>query len=426
MGLTLGVPPEALLDRHCAVVGSTGGGKSWTTSRLVEEIGNAGGKVLLLDPTGEYRPPPALTTSVRLGEADAGTSVEATNVTLPHWMLANDDLFALFTPAGQMQGPLLREAIRSLRLVEAMGDSIPNGLTVDEGTLVKQDKRRRPWVDAVREHQAVVEASRGSYFDVTKLTAQLKHECVWQTGRDDAHSWGGRDDKALSYVVPLVLRIESFLEDSRFACVFRASQDLATLVDSLERFMSDPGQRVLHVDLSTVPIERHFRQIVVNALSRLLLDRSRRGVSKSAPLVLVVDEAHHFLGRVAHLEEFGLALDGIELIAKEGRKYGLHLILATQRPRDLTRAVLSQIGSVFVHRLTETEDLEILSHTAGRRDTGSTAYVPTLAPGECLLFGASIPFPMIIKVMAPAFPPVSSGSRFAELWTDRGDGQRPT
>lgn len=408
--------PEALFDRHCAVVGTTGGGKSWTTSRLIEEVASSGGKVLLLDPTGEYRPPEGGTRTLRLGTDDSSTELAAEHVFLPYWDLTMEDLFALFTPAGQVQGPLLREAVASLRLVAQIEGDVPDGIVIDAGTLVKQEQLKRPVVEAVRAHRANVEAVRGSFFDAEKLVEQLKCECVWQTSKERKGAWGRSDEKNLGYVLPLVLRIETLLRDSRFGCVFRATKGDTALTAALDSFMENPDERILHVDLSTLPIERNFRQVVVNGLARLLLERGRGAAYSDRSLLVFVDEAHHFLGRIPHLDEFGLALDGIEMIAKEGRKYGLHLVLATQRPRDLTRGVLSQIGTVFVHRLTEAEDLEVLANTAGRRDVGSAAYVPTLMPGECLLFGASVPFPIIVKIDRPASPPVSTGSEFSGQW----------
>lgn len=415
-GAAVRFSPEALFDRHCAVVGSTGGGKSWTTSRILEEVADAGGKALLVDPTGEYRPPSGVTRTVRLGTADSSTALVGKQVVLPYWTLSSEDLFALFTPAGQVQGPLLREALSSLRLVAVL-DPVPDDVVVDNGTLVKEEQKKRPVTEAIRANKAYVEAARGSYFEIEHLVTQLKRECVWQTSRRDPHSWGGPDDKNLGYVLPLALRIESFLSDSRFGCVFRATIDDVALTAAIDDFLADGDARILHVDVSTLPVERNFRQIVVNGLARLLLEQARDGCFQEEPLLVFVDEAHHFLGRIPHLDDFGLALDGIELIAKEGRKYGLHLVLATQRPRDLTRPVLSQIGTAFVHRMTEAEDLEVLANTAGRRDLGSAAYVPTLLPGECLLFGAAVPFPLVVKIDAPTSPPISSGSAFSSRWT---------
>lgn len=418
-GVEVRLSPEAVFDRHCAVIGSTGGGKSWTTARLVEEIGRQRGKVLLLDPTGEYRPPTAITRTIRLGVTDASSSVEADDVRFPYWTMTTDDLFALFTPAGQMHGPLLREALVSLKLLAALGADLPDGITVaEDGTLMKAKQKKRPFVEAIRSQRATVERDRGAYFDITLLVSQLRNECVWPTDFEDATIWGGRDDRSVGMLVSLVLRVESFLADGRFGCVFRCQQSDYSLATAIDEFMADGSLHVLHLDVSTLPTERHFKQIVVNALARILLERARGGGFKKRPLILAVDEAHQFLGRVAHLDDFGSGLDAIEVIAKEGRKYGLHLVVATQRPRDLTRGVLSQVGCSLVHRLTESEDLEMLRHTTGRRDSGALDYVPTLEPGHCLVYGSALAFPIIVAVHRPSPEPDSSGTDFLAAWRD--------
>lgn len=418
-GVEVRLSPEAVFDRHCAVIGSTGGGKSWTTARLVEEIGRQGGKVLLLDPTGEYRPPTSMTKTLRLGVADASSSAEASDVHFPYWTMTTDDLFALFTPAGQMHGPLLREALLSLKLLAALAADVPDGISVGEdGTLVKAKQKKRPFVEAIRAHRATVEQGRGAYFDITLLVSQLRNECVWPTDFEDATIWGGRDDRSVGMLVSLVLRVESFLADGRFGCVFRCQQTDYNLATAIDDFMADGSLHVLHLDVSTLPTERHFKQIVVNALARILLERARAGGFKQKPLIVAVDEAHQFLGRVAHLDDFGFGLDAIEVIAKEGRKYGLHLIVATQRPRDLTRGVLSQVGCSLVHRLTESEDLEMLRHTTGRRDSGALDYVSTLEPGHCLVYGSALAFPIIVAVHRPTPEPDSSGTDFLAAWRD--------
>jgi hypothetical protein len=441
------VSARTLFDRHCAVVGSTGGGKSWTTARLVEQVAEAGGKILLIDPTGEYRPPESTATSIRLGVRDSSVRSGVTEVRFPYWEMTNEDLFALFTPAGQTQAPLLREAMTSLRLVAALRDDLlaavdafgvsPSPDSVDvaasddaeateveilglklttEGVLVKEGRKKRPFVVLIREYRAQIEQPRGSFFEARVLVRQLRNECVWPSGYNDSSVWGNSDDKQVGYVVPLVLRIESLLADARFGCVFDPPLSAPGLAETLTSFLAADSKQVLHLDVSTLPIERHFRQIVVNAIARLLLEKARSGAFKEAPLIVAIDEAHHFLGRVGQIEEFGVSLDGLELIAKEGRKYGLHLLLATQRPRDMTRPVLSQIGCLFVHRLTESEDMEVLSHTAGRRDAASAAYVPGLSPGQALVFGASLPFPVVVQVHPPTSKPESGGSDFDAAW----------
>src|SRR6202162_1703575 len=116
-GVRLRLQPEKIFGRHCGIFGATGGGKSWTLASLLEQIKNAGGKAVLFDPTGEFAGLPAISQSYAFDAGEAG----AAQVHFPHRKTTEDDLFALFRPSGQSQGPKLREAIRSLKLVTAVG-----------------------------------------------------------------------------------------------------------------------------------------------------------------------------------------------------------------------------------------------------------------------------------------------------------------
>ena len=113
------------------------------------------------------------------------------------------------------------------------------------------------------------------------------------------------------------------------------------------------------------------------------------------------------------------AFDAFELIAREGRKYGLILCLATQRPRDLTEGVLSQMGAMIVHRLTNAHDRDVVERASGDLDRRVAAFLPTLAPGEAVLVGADIPIPLTIHVQTPKWRPRSTGPQFS---TCTGDG----
>ena len=96
------------------------------------------------------------------------------------------------------------------------------------------------------------------------------------------------------------------------------------------------------------------------------------------PTVVFVDEAHNFLGRQIGAEDYAAKLDAFELMAKEGRKYGLNICLASQRPRDITEGVLSQMGTLIVHRLTNDRDREVVERACGEIDRAASAFLPNL------------------------------------------------
>jgi DNA helicase HerA-like ATPase len=116
-------------------------------------------------------------------------------------------------------------------------------------------------------------------------------------------------------------------------------------------------------------------------------------------------------------------LDAFGIIAKEGRKYGLTCVLATQRPRDVPADVLSQLGTLIVHRLTNDQDRETVERACGDLDRGAAQFVPMLAPGEAVVIGPELPAPVPIFVRRPTSPPDSKGPPYQASWVRRRDAR---
>ena len=140
---------------------------------------------------------------------------------------------------------------------------------------------------------------------------------------------------------------------------------------------------------------------------------ARGGAFLGNPLVVAVDEAHQFFGKTVGDEFAQTQLDAFDLIAKEGRKYGLTICLATQRPGDIPAGVLSQAGMLLVHRLADRRDRERVEEACSELDSTATRLLPSLIPGEALLVGADFPVPLPVRVTPPASPPASRGPQFS-------------
>ena len=168
------VTPERVFGRHCAVLGTTGGGKSYTLARLMTECANHNSRIILLDATGEYHTLGDLAEHYYLG-SPANKPEIGTEVVLPYEELSELDLYALFQPSGKTQAPKLRDAIRSLKLARADPKLAPTGV------IVKIEKPRKPFMEGMLKHADAVNHPRAR-FDINKLPEQIPHECVWPTG----------------------------------------------------------------------------------------------------------------------------------------------------------------------------------------------------------------------------------------------------
>jgi len=411
------VKPEKLFGRHCAILGSTGGGKSWTTAHIIEECLKFRSKVILLDATGEYRN----FSGQYVNNCHLGSPVEiatsSTRCSLPPTSFTESDFIALFEPSGKVQGPKLRSAIESLRLANIYENHksdeffIKNQITVENGVVIKAYKEKLPLQRSLFQFSTTIQ-DPSAPFNVKLLPHQIVAECV----QDFAETkWGGKNDQEISWCSALLARINSVFKSPVLSCVF-SDYDNPSLTDTINGFLSDK-KRLLRICMSGIGYEYKSREIIANAIGRYLLSKARNRDFYNAPMILIIDEAHNFLGQhIGSSEDYIAKLDAFEIIAKEGRKYGLSICLATQRPRDITEAVLSQIGTLIVHRLTNDKDREVVERACGEIDKAASAFLPNLRPGQAAIIGTDFPIPLTIQVEKPIKRPISDGPDYQKHW----------
>lgn len=408
-GFPISVTPEKIFGRHCAILGSTGGGKSWTTSKLIEECRRFACKIVLIDATGEYRSLEGPDTAhCHLGNP-MFRSQHSIEVGLPPTSFTESDFIALFQPSGKTQGPKLRDAIKSLRLAALAPDLFHQGIVrkVDQSRALFQEAMNRP------NHANLVD-SPSQPFNPKLLVRQLIQECCYPTAFNDPERFGSASNE-ISHCSSLMTRILGVMGSSSLNSVFNPPQQAGNLVGQLDAFVAGE-QRLFRVCLSAVGYEFSAREVIANVIGRLLLQRAREEVFRDRPLIVVLDEAHNFLGKAIGGEDDLQNLDAFELIAKEGRKYGLNICLSTQRPRDITEGVLSQMGTLLVHRLTNDRDREVVERACGEIDRSAAAFLPNLKQGEVAMVGVDFPIPVTIQIGRPTQPPISDGPSFQAQW----------
>ena len=415
--------PEKLFGRHCAILGTTGGGKSWTTARIIEECIQHESKLILLDASGEYRgfDGPSVKHCHLANPFDlAGNS---TACSLPPSCFQETDFLAMFDPAGKVQGPKLRQAMRSLRLAKLVPKLATNGI-------IEKVNQSKIEIEKAANDKAVsrkLDDPRQA-FDVSLLPKQIEQECVFPDafkdrskakyqGEKDTTKWGLANGE-FSFCLSLVSRINALVTSPAFSCIFDCEDP--NLVEKMDSFL-DSGHSLLRIDLSGVAYEFNAREVIANAIGRHLLNSARSGTFREKPIVLMVDEAHNFLGRVVGTEGSFAKLDAFEIIAKEGRKYGLNICLATQRPRDITEGVLSQMGTLIVHRLMNDRDRDVVERASGEIDKSASSFLPNLKPGEAAIIGVDFPIPMTIRIRKPDKRPKSDGPNFQVSWKTTDD-----
>lgn len=418
---------QSIFGRHCAVVGTTGGGKSFTVSKLIESLVSTGNKAILIDATGEYE------------NFDSLSESSNCNIGIEHYFhysnLSVADLFVIFRPSGQVQQPILLEAINSLKLVAILQrdsakytvsevDSITSYsfkgkestmLTIDieDGCLLKAGRKTQAYNRLCAKYTDELNDFNNTNFDIQKLTKQINNECYQIFGDEWSRTIDNRNQGNAS---SLILRIHQALSDPDFKRVFGfdniPKKDVIAEINDFAK--STSTIKLIRIAFDNVPYSFQIREIVANSIGNALLKLARLGQFDSkkdennVPIVILMDEAHQFLNKSVRDEFFeNSRLDSFDSIAKECRKHGLFLCIATQMPRDIPAGTLSQMGTFIVHRLINHNDKEAVANSCSSANRNTLDFLPILGEGEAILTGVDFPMPIIMKFDKPMIEPNS-------------------
>jgi hypothetical protein len=420
------VPAEidvnALVTRHAAVVGTTGSGKSTTVAKLLDVLSSPvvypSSRVLVFDLHGEY----ARAAGHRARVLQVGTDENGTDaLVMPYWALSFEELLAL--TVGSL-GDAERAAVlhevsqrkrQSLELQPRDGVT-PDTLTVDSPVPFSIHDL---WFELYREVNATHTAS-GAQSRQTEALAVDDDGKPLQEGDPLAvippqyrpHTQAAGDEKIYLSASRLNLgrqldALGGRLRDPRFDFLFKPgpwTPDLDGRVDCdldalLERWLG--GQEpVAIVDLSGVPPE--VLHDVIGIMLRIVFDalfwgRNLGEGGRERPLLVVLEEAHSYLARGT--ESF--ASTSVRRIVKEGRKYGVGAIIVSQRPSEVDHTVLSQCGTTFALRLTNSQDRGQVVSAVTDNLEGLVAMLPILRTGEAIVIGEAVNLPMRVLVEPP-------------------------
>lgn len=298
-------------------------------------------------------------------------------------------------------------------------------------------------------------ADTPSFFD--KLKFRSRH--IEQILRRDESGARARD-----YSGTMLLRIDRLLSDRRFDFLFGpvgerlpdAEHVLAAFLRDVLGIGSSPNgdsmfsdeaevsreelpfydrQRVgagavdvVILDLSLLAAE--VLENVTALIGRLILEFLQRlgelggeQARGSLPVVLVLEEAQNYIQQPRFAEDESIARVVFERIAREGRKFGLSLVVASQRPSELSKTVLSQCSSFIVHRLQNPEDLRYFKEIVPGIYGPMLEQIPALAPQTALVLGECVPAPALVKIREAQPVPRSRNPRFYDYWTREQESQ---
>jgi len=232
-----------------------------------------------------------------------------------------------------------------------------------------------------------------------------------------------------NFVATLTLRIRSMLAHRRLAPVI-APDNPPTFDKWLEGLLGSGNAangQVAVVDLSLVPSD--ITHIVIAVLARLVFEASQRYVNqhpdgKSLPTVLVLEEAHTFVRRGADddstiVSPARLCREAFERISREGRKFGLGLVLSSQRPSELSPTVLAQCNTFILHRIVNDADQNLVARLVPDNVGGLLRELPSLPSRQAILLGWATPIPVLVEMdeLVDLHRPRSADPDFWDVWT---------
>lgn len=427
-GLPARLQLSTMVSRHCSIVGSTGAGKSNLVAIILEELTAerfGSSRTLVIDAHGEYAS--AVGGAGRVIHTGASIPAGAEALRVPFWALPFEELLSL--TMGGMQdhaAEALRDKVAAMKKKAASHLAHPPPAeTITADSPIPFSIETFWW--ELEDQQRVTFEKPNPQDDSTRCApldpgdpASLRPPEYPPAALGSAAPYLSKSRLPISKQVDL---LHSRLTDSRFDFMFdRGSQlhpDLEGKVqadlDSLLAGWIGGDRQVTVLDVSGLPPE--VVGTVVGTMLRLIYDALFWAMNlpiggREQPLLIVLEEAHRFLPAGGE----GAAHRVVSRIAKEGRKYGVGLMVVSQRPSDVDSAVLSQCGTMIALRVTNGTDRGAVAGMVPDDLGGLVSLLPSLRTGEALVLGDALQVPSRIRVRKAKQKPIGDDPLLPQAW----------
>jgi hypothetical protein len=402
---------DRFFQRHAAILGSTGSGKSYAVSLILERASARDHcNIVVLDMHGEYASladpslvlkssyPPIAKSFKIAGPGDLDSPSD--NILfLPYWLLNREEMLSMILDRSDQNAP--NQASRFTLHVREL----------KEATLTAEKKS---------DVQATFTVDSPIPYKLSDLIDRLETDNTTKGVGKTGPVKGEWEDRLTRFIS----RLTAKSEDRRYGFMFKPPPDalkydwLAAQV--IKMLTADKGEcGIKIVDFSEVPSD--VLPVVTGVFARLLYEiQFWMQPEKRTPFVFVCDEAHLYLPVKNDADTVARqALYSFERIAKEGRKYGVSLLVVSQRPSDVSRTILSQCNNFIVLRLTNDEDQNVVRRLMPDSLGGVLDGLPLLDTGEAVLLGDAILLPARIKLNLPKVAPLSATRDFWQEWGEK-------
>lgn len=425
---------DKFFNKHIAIVGSTGSGKSHTVAKLIqsateEKTGEYSGlnnsHIIIFDIHSEYK-----------SAFPNANFIDINNLILPYWLLNGDELEELFLESGDFnnynQASLLQKVI-----TENKKKYNPEQTNISFDTPVKFVLNEvvtclfnlsRETKNSKNANEITIKDARRCFDDeVDKICQYFTEIYTFEEPKSQNVSKGTYADGSID---KFISRIKSKINDKRLSFLLGEITEKVTFEQTLRHLIAykeTEKSNITIIDLSGIPFD--VLSITVSLISRIIFEygyfykRLRcskdcdEKINNDIPILLVYEEAHKYVPN-SDLAKYRSSKHSIERIAKEGRKYGVSLLLASQRPSEISETIFSQCNNFLAMRLTNPNDQNYVKRLLPDTLGNLIDKMPTLKAGECLLIGESVILPSIVQIDRCSPEPSSNDIPYWELWKE--------
>jgi len=435
--IVINLPWQKIFNSHIGIFGNTGSGKSNTLTRLYSELfsrykSNMTNKsmFLLVDFNGEYTGSQLISDEGEKKSYRLSTkNMQGDKFPLPSSELWNTEILALlFQATANTQTPFLNRVITKREKYENKPDSLLDYVISTFYSCFVNSAQNKEFLI----HLKVI-ASHLNYPALSEKLDKIfwysKDEKFACKPRQGSHwEWfdssqgftdnlrpilDGVDVSQIDEFDELVVRINvQLLRDLMHGYVqFEHIQPLLKRVEASIRDLkkifeikeaADADFKLLNI-VSLKGCNQAAKKIVPLLLAKMFYQKHRDSINNPPDKTLhfIIDEAHNILSQQSSREHEiwkDYRLEMFEEIVKEGRKFGMYLTLASQRPADISPTIMSQVHNFFIHRLVNDKDLFLIDSTISTLDKMSKSLIPNLSKGSCVITGTAFDLPLVIQV----------------------------
>ena len=486
-GYEIKIDPDALFSKHLAILGNTGSGKSCTIASLIQailfykdkEVKNA--HFIILDTNGEYKRAFEGKNGEKIGNY---LYIGSDNLKIPYWFMNSEDFITLFKASEKSQAPILNDTLLYARNKQRRSIGSPledfiskiedakryynnllkkypnkdldetfNYITKEKELLLKvKEYIINPGDISTIDIDLPIDADAPHYFDFKKLIPEYL---------EDAMKIGVKtDSRVKEYCDLMILRMRRYFKDPRFKFLFEefpghpnslstflrfimgrmgkslyskddelSENELLYLKKYFEECEEGQNHQVIIIDLNLLASE--ILENITALLGRLILEflqrvaKHNKDLRGKFPIVFVLEEAHNYIPEKTKGDKESVSKIVFERIAREGRKFGLSLVLASQRPSELSRTVLAQCNSFIVHRIQNPEDQEYIRKIVPSVNEDILRQLPALAQQTALIFGDCVRSPALLKIRQAEPYPRGDDPKFFAHWIGEQKPEEP-